>query len=1165
METHLVRTIQDGVQAVGRWYRGSRLLRIGCWFGVAALALIIIGKVLIDSWLIPKALEEMTHNLASAGIHLKAQEAEMELLRGSIALEGLTLYRTSDREDPVLFLSGARIEIDLKQLIFDQTFWGEAQVRDGTLVFYGEQRHTEYANLNVDLDLSAEALQIQRFEGTGLGYQVSTTGFLRWGSGEDPVVPESEEVNRAKPGETSPLPQEPVAESGGTPSYPDCPADFDWMESLAELFACESTGENPAQLNLIVEWDQTKAPVPAAGGPGGASLPLTVEGSVSGKEVIWLGLPLESINSEFKIENDEVRISHAEFVGMGGEFQSAGVYDIATSRLIFHSPTSTMDPILLLRNLQIIDPSEWPTFDFGESMPKLVGDELRIDFNELSAPIISMSIDAPGGFSFREHAGSTEAILVDSFRGNVEFRRPGELSIREIKTRSGGLDVTGQFTYLWDTTRATEPDGAGQATISRGNGDPKQPSPPNSAEPSSRFSLTRTVNHLLTFESVGDSRPTCSLDLVWDSTAQSAPDNPFASCATGKGKFAGTAFKWHEQMIGLAEVELEFDDGLISVSQLEFDGLGGTLNASGEFDIQHRTASIPSLDSSLDLAELKSHLGIQLDPVLDSLSFPSPPSLTGRGLEVHLDNPAANLGKFGLVAEAGFTIGTGDEALTAESLKLAMDWKAAGELAVEQASASIAGLEIETSGILRWRAEEAQDDTPGGAGGADAQASNGPASKIPSPENGEDSAESAARAAIVWIRDWMAVKADGAPVRLTARIDWDQHRVTDEEQGDGGAALAGLVLDGELSGGNCTWRDIAIKRIQSKFSMGDGQFKFAPFELQTGDGKITARGSYQTTSDLLRLDSVGLDLKLQPLLREFEIDSSGPLAFMEFPGSPKLEGSDLSIDFADARRSRGSIDVHFPQGIKLLAEQRSLLLEDVRGSLRLQDGMITSNNLRAAILEGNAGVNFQSAVAGNPKWYKTSVSIENVSMDALNRWLVPEDKTSHKGNFDLQFTGEGVASLETLVGQGRVLVDSDESTAQNFPIIDGLIGFLEGLIPVLEKKKVWTLDLPFTVKDSIISAVDAKIKGPSIDLSLNGQLDLNTEMVDVGVGVNLRGLVGITTGLLTFFRENLVDITGKGKLGAIEWEKARRATTKAPPASPTGNQKRKKPGILNRR
>ncbi len=383
-----------------------------------------------------------------------------------------------------------------------------------------------------------------------------------------------------------------------------------------------------------------------------------------------------------------------------------------------------------------------------------------------------------------------------------------------------------------------------------------------------------------------------------------------------------------------------------------------------------------------------------------------------------------------------------------------MDWKAAGELAVEQASASIAGLEIETSGTLRWKADEGQDDNPDGAGGADAQDSDGPASKIPSPESGDDSAESAARAAIVWIRDWMAVKADGAPVRLTARIDWDQHRVTNEEQGDGGAALAGLVLDGELSGTNCIWRDIAIKRIQSKFSLRDGQFDFAPFELQTGDGKITARGSYQTARDILRLDSVGLDVKLQPLLREFEIDSSGPLAFMEFPGSPNLESRGLTIDFADSRRSSGSIDVHFPQGIKILAETRHLHLEDVKGTLRLQDGIVTSDNLRAIILEGIAGVNFQSAISGEPTWYKTSVSIENVSMDALNHWLVPEDKKPHKGNFDLQFTGEGAGSIQTLVGQGRVLVDSEEAAAQNFPIIDGLVGFLNGLIPVLKKNKI---------------------------------------------------------------------------------------------------------------
>ncbi len=99
----------------------------------------------------------------------------------------------------------------------------------------------------------------------------------------------------------------------------------------------------------------------------------------------------------------------------------------------------------------------------------------------------------------------------------------------------------------------------------------------------------------------------------------------------------------------------------------------------------------------------------------------------------------------------------------------------------------------------------------------------------------------------------------------------------------------------------------------------------------------------------------------------------------------------------------------------------------------------------------------------------------------------------------------------------------------------------------------------------MIYAVEAKLREPSIDLGLNGQLDLNTEMVDVGVGVNLRGLIGVTTGLLTFFRENLVDITGKGKLGAIEWEKARRTTTQGTPESPTANPRRRKPGILNRR
>ncbi|MGI9240153.1 MAG: hypothetical protein ACR2RV_05100, partial [Verrucomicrobiales bacterium] len=327
------------------------MLRIGCWVGVSLLVLVAAGRILINSWLIPKALKEMTHSLASAGLHLRAEEADLELLKGRIALDGLTLFHTAEREEPVLFLSGTRIEIDLKQLIFDRTFWGEAQVRDGTLVFFGKEHHTEYGDLNVDLDLSTDALRIHRFEGTGLGYQVATTGLLRWGTGEDDSSAGADSSGDEQPGETNPAPNEAIAADAADPSYPDFPADLDWMESLSELFSCETTGEEPAQLTLAVEWDQTKPLAPDADGSVDPSSQLKVEGSVDGRDVIWLNLPLESINSSFTIEDGLVQIPHAKFVGMGGEFNSAGVYDLATSNLAFHSPVSTMDPILLLGNL----------------------------------------------------------------------------------------------------------------------------------------------------------------------------------------------------------------------------------------------------------------------------------------------------------------------------------------------------------------------------------------------------------------------------------------------------------------------------------------------------------------------------------------------------------------------------------------------------------------------------------------------------------------------------------------------------------------------------------------------------------------------------------------------------------------------------------------------
>jgi hypothetical protein len=291
------------------------------------------------------------------------------------------------------------------------------------------------------------------------------------------------------------------------------------------------------------------------------------------------------------------------------------------------------------------------------------------------------------------------------------------------------------------------------------------------------------------------------------------------------------------------------------------------------------------------------------------------------------------------------------------------------------------------------------------------------------------------------------------------------------------------------------------------------------------------------------------------------------LAHVRFPGSSQVEGSNLLIDFADMEKTEGSVNIQLPDGIELLGEKRNLMFNDVTGSLRLHDGIAEASKLKAQVLGGPALVNLRGALSGKKPWYESTISIENVSMNALKHWLLPEDDKPYDGTFDLDFTGKGTGKLQTIVGSGRVVIDSDEPVAQSFPVLDGLVGFLENIIPVLKDNKAWTLDMPYSVKDGNIIANEGKLNGPSIKTTVNGQVDLINDKADVNVSVNLRGLIGVATNLLTPFRDNLIEIKGTGSLGDVKWERAGRNNNEPPPAKADDKEERKpKPrGILKGR
>jgi hypothetical protein len=159
-----------------------------------------------------------------------------------------------------------------------------------------------------------------------------------------------------------------------------------------------------------------------------------------------------------------------------------------------------------------------------------------------------------------------------------------------------------------------------------------------------------------------------------------------------------------------------------------------------------------------------------------------------------------------------------------------------------------------------------------------------------------------------------------------------------------------------------------------------------------------------------------------------------------------------------------------------------------------------------------------------------------VSLGALNGWLNPTDPNDDTGTFNLTFRAMGCDTRGSIQGLGRATIDSDEPMAQNFLLLTGLVGLLEGLFPVLNQERQWKLDLPFSVDGSKISTKAAKLSNRRATAEISGQVDLAKDWATLTAKVSLRGLIGLAGKLLRPLSPDLLEFYGTGSLRDIQWE-----------------------------
>ncbi len=288
--------------------------------GIAAFFL-ILGIALFASrgWIEDKIHSTLESQLTSRGIHLKYTPSDFDLFRG-VVLEDATLFRTEAQTEPVITLSSLAISYQLRDLLFspDQRRV-EVSTQDATLTAFHEGVPFALEALDSQFSISPAGVVIAQLDGQMFDLELNIEG----------------EVDFPESSETTPD-AESLADDSAEDSSTDPLAELDLspLADFAEAWKLKITDERPKlSLGLDLAADQT----------------LKAEGSLSGKDFSWDGVPIDQLMVDFDLKEGAdpvvILVNSLQLTYGGNPLTAAAEFDTGTQTLLLQNLDSKIDVI----------------------------------------------------------------------------------------------------------------------------------------------------------------------------------------------------------------------------------------------------------------------------------------------------------------------------------------------------------------------------------------------------------------------------------------------------------------------------------------------------------------------------------------------------------------------------------------------------------------------------------------------------------------------------------------------------------------------------------------------------------------------------------------------------------------------------------------------------
>ncbi len=337
-----------------------------------------------------------------------------------------------------------------------------------------------------------------------------------------------------------------------------------------------------------------------------------------------------------------------------------------------------------------------------------------------------------------------------------------------------------------------------------------------------------------------------------------------------------------------------------------------------------------------------------------------------------------------------------------------------------------------------------------------------------------------------------------------------------------------LKITGNALIKNCSLVHKAFKQISTDVDISGGKLRCFNVQVVREEGKGTGELVYSFKEQLLQINQFKAQLNpldIATVLGPKSVDAVKPYIFHEAPQSV-VNGT---VDYVTGEKTNVTIDITGNK-IDYPLTKATLKFDRIQTRVRIRQGLCEISGFRGnifgGVLEGKADFTF---VEGKDTTFRMEMNLKDMSFQRFNLALFNYGESTGTLNAQGKFHG-GLGDWNLVDGGGHM--DVTKGKLVSLPFLGPLSTIMDAIIPGFASLQANKAVCDFTMEKGVIKTEKLDMTGGGWTLICNGFYNIPKDHLKMDARINMRGIFGA----ITFLMSKLFEYEADGTFKEPNWQ-----------------------------